>query len=121
MEQIKSKRKEKAMLVPAKLVTFIETDNNETSALIHSCWQYCKKVLVITYQWQLECANVKINKQGNIQYTENVLGTNLVPVYHKVSIDCIQKHCLILPYEENSQYVMEINNPMLWAEAFSTV
>ena len=50
MEQIKSKKKEKAMLVPAKLITFIETDNNETYALIHSCWQYRKKVSVITYQ-----------------------------------------------------------------------
>ena len=109
------------MLVPAKIIAFIEDKNSETYALIHSCWHYCKKILVITYHWQLEFGTIKINKQANIQYNNNVLSTNLVPVYHKVSIDCIQKHCLIIPFEINGQYVMEINNPSLWAEAFLTV
>ena len=37
IKQNREKRKEKAMLVPAKVITFIENENNATYALIHSC------------------------------------------------------------------------------------
>ena len=36
LKQNRGKRK-KAMLVPAKVIAFIEDENNETYALIHSC------------------------------------------------------------------------------------
>ena len=120
-EQNRGKRKVKAMLVPAKVIDFIEDKNNETYALVYSCWHYRRKVSVITYRWQLEFESIKISKQANTQYNNNVLSTNLVPVYHKVSINCIQKHCLIILFEIDGQYKMEINNPSLWAEAFLTV
>ena len=47
--------------------------------------------------------------------------SELIPVYYKISADQIQKHCLILPYEENSHFVMEIIDQELWGSAFSEV
>ena len=67
-----------------------------------------EKVSVLTYWWQLEYDQVSVSKKTNIQYEESEEISELIPVYHKISVDLIQKHCLILPYEENSQFVMEI-------------
>ena len=45
----------------------------------------------------------------------------LIPVYHKVGIDAIQKHCLMIPFETNSQFWMEVIEQETWAMAFSDV
>ena len=57
----------------------------------------------------------------NSQYNDGKNTLELIPVYHKISIDSIQKHCLILPYLKESQYVMEIADQELWANNFSAV
>ena len=111
----------KAMLVPSKLITFIEDQHGEQFAIVHSCCQYQKKMSVLTYRWQLEYTNIKENRQVNAQYDEEYVKSKNIPVYHKVSIASIQKHCLVIPYEENSPFVMEIIDQDLWANAFSEV
>ena len=45
----------------------------------------------------------------------------LIPVYHKVSIDAIHKHCLMIPFETHSQFWMEVIEQETWAMAFSDV
>jgi hypothetical protein len=76
---------------------------------------------VLTYRWQLEYENVKAKKDSNAQYNETKNSNDLIPVYHKVSIDTIQKHCLILPYSEGSQFVMELIDQNMWEDCFSNV
>ena len=80
-----------------------------------------EKISVLTYRWQLEYTNFKENRQVNAQYDEEYVKSEMIPVYHKVSMDSIQKHCLVIPYEENSPFVMEIIDLDLWATAFSDV
>ena len=44
LNQNRDKREEKAILVPAKAIAFIEDNNNDPYALIHSCWHYQKNI-----------------------------------------------------------------------------
>ena len=99
---------EKAMLIPAKIIVLITDEKNDTYAIIHSCLQYCKKISVLTYRWQMEYENEKAMKDSQAHYNKNESSSILTPVYHKVSVNTIQKHCLIIPYKEDSHFVMEI-------------
>ena len=94
----------KAMLIPAKLICIIQDKSNNIFAIVHSCLQYRKKVSVLTYWWQLEYENVSEARQTNAQYTNGKDTQGLSAVYHKVSIDCVHKHCLIVPYQNSSQF-----------------
>ncbi len=76
---------------------------------------------VLSYRWQLEFENIKETRLSNAQYSENADSRELKAVYHKVSVDSIHKHCLIVPFENNNQYVMEIVDQSVWASCFSIV
>ena len=80
-----------------------------------------KKLSVLSYRWQREFENVKAIRSTNAQYVGMDNSMELTPVYHKVDIDTIQKHCLIVPSKENSQFVMEIIDQDLWANCFSMI
>ena len=110
-----------AMLIPAQLICIIEYDSGEVFAIIHSCLQYRKKTSVLTYRWQMEYMNIKTSKNSNEQYMDMDDTLQLIPVYHKVAIDAIQKHCLMIPFETNSQFWMEVIEQDTWALAFSDV
>ena len=69
----------------------------------------------------MEYANIKETRHSNAQYDEIENSSESTPVYHKVSVDFINKHCLIIPYKESSQFVMEILDQELWASSFSDV
>ena len=109
------------MPIPAKLMGFIEDADGEVNAIVHSCLQHRRKTSVLTYRWQLEYKNVRESKQANTQYDDRDNMQEFILVYHKISIDTIQKHCLIIPYEDNSHFVMEVVDQDLWAKAFSNV
>jgi len=76
---------------------------------------------VLTYRWQLEYQNIKISRHQNEQYQDIDNSLKLIPVYHKVSIESLQKHCLMIPFETKSQFWMEVIDQELWANAFSDV
>ena len=65
---------------------------------------------VLTYRWQLENTIQKQYKQVNAHHDNQICDMDLMPKFHKISIDSIQQHCLILPYEENSQFIMQLMN-----------
>ena len=110
-----------AMLIPAKLICIITDECNNAFAIVHSCLQHQKKVSVLTYRWQMEYENVKVIRDSNAQYQETINSSELTPVYHTVTIDSIQKHCLIVPYKNESQFVMEVIDQNIWASCFSNV
>jgi len=110
-----------ATLIPAQLICIIQEESGEVFAIVHSCLQYRKKISVLTYRWQLEYRNIKICRNSDEHYLEIDKTLELIPVYHKVSIDSIQKHCLMIPFESDSQYWMEVIEQELWANAFSDV
>jgi hypothetical protein len=106
-------------LVPAQLICFIKNHKNEMSAIIQSCLNEKEKLSVIAYKWELE-----FEKEPN-QYTSKKLQqtkddtSNWMPVYHNVSVDTIQKHCLMIPLHSKSKYVLQIVDQDKWADAFS--
>ena len=69
----------------------------------------------------MEYANVHALKDIQAQYNENGNAFNLQPIYHKVSVESIHKHCLIIPYSNESHFVMEIIDQDMWANCFSEV
>ena len=76
---------------------------------------------MLTCRWQLENTIQKQYKQVNAHHDDRICNMDLLPNFHMISIDSIQKHCLIVPYKENSQFIMQINEPKLWADSFSSV
>lgn len=110
-----------ALLIPAKLICIIKDDSNNIYAIVHSCLQFCKKVSVLTYCWQMENEDAKIIRESQAQYIDEIISSQMNPIYHKVCIESIQKHCLIVPYAQHSPFVMEIIDPNHWAKCFSTV
>ena len=109
------------MPIPAKLICIIQDESNDFFAIVHSCLQYRKKVSVLTYWWQLEYENVSESRRINAQYTIGKNTQGLSAVYQKASIDCVHKHCLIVPYQNSSQFVMEVIDQDKWADCFSSV
>ena len=106
-------------LVPAQLICFIINHKNEMSTIIHSCLNEKEKLSVITYKWELEYEKQpKLNSQKNKKIIEDDT-SNWTPVYHNVSVDTIQKHCLMIPLHLKSKYMIQIVDQDKWADAFS--
>ena len=74
---------------------------------------------VSTYQWELEYEELKKFGKVSILYDDTDNSSNHKPIYHKLNVNTIQKNILILPYHENSKYLMEITEPNKWAIAFN--
>ena len=89
------------------------------SAIIQSCLNEKEKLSVITYKWELEYeSDPQQNSQNNIKLIDYDT-SNLAPVYHNVSVDTIQKHCLMIPLHSKSKYMIQIVDQDKWADAFS--
>ena len=69
----------------------------------------------------MEYQNVNASKDNQAHYDENKILSRPEPIYHKVSVESIQKHCLIIPYSNESQFVMEIIDQEMRANCFSEV
>ena len=65
-----------------------------------------KKMSVLTYRWQLEKTLQRQYKQVNAHHDNRICNMELLPIFQKISIDNVQKHCLIVPFEENSHFIM---------------
>jgi hypothetical protein len=90
IEESTDNEKSTAMLIPAKIICIIQEEQNEAYAIIHSCFQVCKKVSVLSYCWQMEYENAQASRASNAQYVIMDSSIDLTPIYHKVSIDNIQ-------------------------------
>ena len=105
-----SKRTSNVLLIPAKIICFVQDCNDNMNALIHSCHEHSAKMSVLTYRWQLEYEGDIVMKQ-NIHPSEcNIDATKLTPIFHAVSVDTLQKHCLMLPYDVKTKccFLMQV-------------
>ena len=78
-------------LIPTKLVCFFKDEQGETYAIIQSCLQQSKNMSVLTYQWKLEYEGLKISSKVSNPYDDTDDSSTYKPIYHKVSVDTIQK------------------------------
>ena len=98
------------LLIPAKILCFVQDHNNNLFAIIHSCHEYCAKMSVLTYRWQLEYEGNKVIKQKHHPHECSVDASQLTPIYNAVSVDTLQKHCLMISYDSRSksQFLMQV-------------
>ena len=82
-------------------------------AIIHSCLDNKEKSSVLTYKWELEYEEIQ-RKTLQKRKKEPDDTSNLTPVYHIVSVDTIQKHCLVMPMHSPSRYVMQVVDQNKW-------
>ena len=111
------------LLIPAKILCFVQDHNNNLFAIIHSCHEYCAKMSVLTYRWQLEYEGNKEIRQILYPHNCKVDASLLTPIYNAVSVDTLQKHCLMIPYntEGKSQFLMQVVDQRKWSQSFATV
>ena len=92
-------------LIPAKILCFVEDQNGKKFAIIHSCLDNSSKMSVLTYRWQLEFLKDK-PVSASFKPQECVIDASmLTPVYCSVSVDTLQNHCLMIPYEGKEKAV----------------
>ena len=111
------------LLIPARILCFVQDEDGNYFAVVHSCHEHFVKMSVLTYRWQLEYEGDKVVKQMYHPNECNVDASELTPIYHAVSVDTIQKHCLIIPYnnEGKSQFLMQVIDQHKWAKSFTGV
>jgi hypothetical protein len=111
------------MLIPAKIHCLIEDHNGKMFALIHSCLDNSRKMSVLTYRWQLEFLKDKPVSASYKPHDCGIDASTLTPVYRLVSVDTLQKHCLMIPYDTNkkSRFLMQVVDQDKWWESFTTV
>jgi hypothetical protein len=106
-------------LVPARILGFIEDTDNELYVIIHSCYGKCKKESVLTRRWLLE-----------FEEDENTMNSNLkpgspaddmatkTPLIRCVTVDCLERHCLMIPFHETSHFLLELLPQENWSSYF---
>jgi hypothetical protein len=115
-------KSEPLALIPAKLICFVQDPEGEMFAIIHSCYEQKRKMSVLTYQWQLEYEEDNNQYQRHLSPYDLLDDTeNLTSVYRNVSIDTLQQQCLMIPYHQNSRFLMEVIDQHKWATSFSLV
>jgi hypothetical protein len=109
-------------LVPAKILGFIEDLHGDLQVIIHSCYGHPKKESVLTKRWMLE-----FEEDDNVQNTRLKAGSrfddtsNKTPFCRIVPVDCIERHCLMLPYHHSSHFMLELSPQTTWHEHFCSV
>ena len=87
-------------------------------AIIHSSLSFSQTKSVLTYQWQLEYVKNQKNYKKLSPYDNNDNATLCTPVYHKVSVDTLQKNILMIPYHPNNKFLMEVIDESKWAKSY---
>ena len=110
-------------LTPAKILCFVQDHNGKKLAIIHSCLENCSKMSVLTYRWQLEFMKDKPVSASYRTHGCTVDASKLNPVYCSVSVDTLQKHCLMIPYDTKgkNRFLMQVMDQDKWWESFTTV
>jgi len=106
-------------LIPAKLICFIKNHKNEMNVILHSCLGLSEKLSVLTYKWELEYEKEKKKSLKSPRNFTSDDTSKLSPVYHCVSVDTIQKHCLMIPMHTTSRFLIQVVDQDKWADAFT--
>ena len=93
------------VLIPSELNFFKLKEEPTLYCIVHSC-KYTKNwnsVLSVKWKKEFLCRpNMMANK----------------PIYHVITCDSIESHCLLLPYGSSSEFVLQILLPYVWADEF---
>ena len=131
--------------IPAKLLCFLQFPNGEECILVHSCQARSKSYSVLTTRWRWEYQEEKdddltddeysINSEDEAEtrndnynrddiesepahYRDSDDSTGLTPLLRIVSVNVLEKHCLMIPYHPKSKYMMHVLDQDKWANKF---
>ena len=105
-DNITEKEEDAYMLVPSELRQFFKFENSSTLyCIVHSCEYEFKQHSVLSVLWKKE-------------YIENRNATTKEPLYCVIKCNSIDSHCLMLPYQQGSEYVLQVMHPTKWANEF---
>lgn len=94
------------ILVPSELRLFFKFEEENTLyCIVHSCEYSHKRNSVLSVKWKKEYIS-----QSTLLTRE--------PLYHVISCDSIDSHCLLVPYQVGLEYVLHILHPKSWADEF---
>ena len=133
-------------LVPAQLKCFVQLQTEKQDqpylAIVHSCYGASTKipptrVSVLTNRWRLEYTtdtDSALEKKTlenydeedsehdediePAQYRADDNSDSSIPLLRFVSVDIIEKHCLMMPYHMKSRYLMQVIDFDKWGSRF---
>lgn len=119
----KSKSDHSSYLVPAQLkMIFQIKDNNNYYCVIHSCYDHFDPMSVLSYIWMLEYEDVPVELFSTYKtYQKEDMNAGLKPIYRVVKHKSIHSHCLLIPFDETSTFVLQIKHPNEWANEFLNI
>lgn len=111
------------LLIPAKIICFVQDINENYFTVIHSCHENSANMSVITYRWQLEYEGESAVWHNLHPHDCLMDAIDLTPIYHVVSVETLQKHCLMIPYKSGgrSQFLMQVVDQHKWANSFANI
>ena len=111
------------VLIPAKILCFVQDQNGKMFAIIHSCLEHSVKMSVLTYRWQLEFVNDSACSNKNHPHKCTIDASLLKPIYWAVNVDTLQQQCLMIPYCNNSKsrFLMQVVDQDKWWQSFTYV
>jgi hypothetical protein len=114
---------ERVSLIPARILGFVKDSDDQLFAIIHSCHENPKKESVLTRRWRLEFEDDKNPLGDHICPTDVSLDDTSTksPLIRKVLVDCMERHCLMLPYHAKSHFLLELIPQDKWPDEFSEV
>ena len=124
-------------LVPCQIIGFIDQGEDGLKAIIHSCYPQSRKLSVLTNWWRLEFEDeseedIEMIFRSNNNADDAADDDDLEPPYYKlpesgteteplirvVSVDTLEKHCLMIPIQRNSQFLVEVIDFEKWSSRF---
>jgi hypothetical protein len=131
--------------IPAKLLCFLVYPDGTQCIMIHSCGKMSWPESVLTTRWRWEYkedSNTTTDDEDSIgdrdsdpegsdgnfdnedvgrelpQYRDADNSNNLTPLLRIVTVDVLEKHCLMIPYHKKSKYMMHVIDQDKWAGKF---
>ena len=94
------------VLIPSELRLFFKFEQEkELYCIVHSCEYTSNQNSILSVTWKKE-------------YLSHSSMLTKEPVYHVISCDSIDSHCLLLPYDFGAEYVLQILHSNVWADEF---
>ena len=108
-----------AELVPARILGFVQDCDDEVYVIIHSCYENSKTESVLTRRWLLEFEEDNNTFDASLQPGKDRDDmSDKTPLIRCVNVDCIERHCLMIPYHDKSHFLIELLPQEQWSDKF---
>ena len=109
-----------AKLVPARTLGFVQDCDDEVCVIIHSCYKNSKTESVLTRRWLLEFEEDDNTFDASLQpgKDRDDMSDKTPLIRCVLNVDCIERHCLMIPYHDKSHFLIELLPQEQWSDKF---